>query len=443
MGCALSVTLAVNALSDTDEDMVITPKGYGAFEIGQIGHGYYFVVGALGNDEINHIWQQRAFSNLGLTAKYKDILEIDLVGEGMMAFSTPQIGTLPTTMQARQFYYIKSANALISLGNTGSYTGKIQVGYFPYKYNKDVRNLGEYLLRSLPYPIIIYSDFDYPQVNLLGFRFNFQMLNRFFSNDLILHSETVTIPVQNWSITDIFEVNFRDIISVGGGISLYHWLSAYQGDNIQGSADAIYYFQNLPDDERQRIDTSISFKSEKLMARLSINTQTVAKLLFDLSTNIFSENDGLIYGEFDLLGVRNYPIYYENMKDRIIWTFGFNLPTFKILDLFNFEFEYCANGSSFSDANLFADKPSLKPEPMGTITDPNTGNKVQLVRNKWRRSLYLKKSLFNDHFSIIVQIARDHKKINFNYFEKKYMSFQETLPTNKDWWWAFKTEYKF
>lgn len=416
---------------ELDDDITIRPMGYGSFEFGQIGHGYYRKGASPFSLPIHHVTQERCFSNLGFTVTYQDFLEIELLGEGMMAFSTPQIGNEPTTMQTRHFFYIKRSNATVSFLKSDSHEGKIQVGYFPYKYNSDVRNLGEYLFRTIPYPLVVFADFDYAQTDLLGLRLNFQFLNGMIGNDLILHSETVAHPVQNWSLSNISSVNIMNFATIGGGVSLHHFFSAYQGQNITGSAEELFYlkspyFNSLTEEEKQEM-ALIDYDAVKLMGRLAFDPKVFIPL------EIFGKNDLRIYGEVNIMGLKDYPIYHEKLTDRILWSFGFNLPGLNVIDIVNLEFEYCENRSSFSDAQFYSDTPEL------TSIAISNG----LKRTPWRWSVYLKKSLFNEHFSIITQFARDHKKLNFYYFTKSEMSFRETLPTKDDWWWTLKTEYKF
>ncbi len=435
----VTFTLSVASFADTS-DVVITPKGYGAFEFGQIGHGHYRQGASDFNRPISHVWQQRALANVGFNVRYQDLLELDIVGEGMMAFSTPQLGKEPTTLQPRHSFYIKSSNAKVMLGDPSFLFFEIQAGYFIYKYNSDVRNLGEYLFRSNPYPLVIYADFDYAKTNLLGLRLNFQGFNKLFSNDLLLHSEVVSLPVQNWSISDVAEVNLFKIASFSIGGSLYHFLNVYQGQYMLNSFDRYYYAENLSDDiTRTYSDTVLDHSAIKAMARVALDPKQIISLIFRGGEQLpfFNRNDLRLYGEIDLLGFKDYPLYYEDIADRIIYSFGFNIPGLFILDLLNLEFEYCSNQSAYSDENFFGEtRPSWIPASNITIGDT-------LQRAPWRWSAYVKKSFFNDHLSLIAQVARDHKKINFYYFLKSSMSFRETLPAKDDWWWTFKTEFKF
>ena len=174
------------------------------------------------------------------------------------------------------------------------------------------------------------------------------------------------------------------------------------------------------------------------MGRISIDPKPFIPL------DIFGKNDLKLYAEIDAIGLKDYPyrdsangIGYDDLNERVFYVFGFNFPGFKAFDLINTEFEFCANKSAFSDEKIYgSEKANLFPVPLSSST-------TKYNRALWRWSVYVKKAFFDDHFSIIAQAARDHKKVNFYYWDKSYMSFMEALPTVNDWWWTFKTEFKF
>jgi len=431
-------------------DVVITHTAYGAIEAGQINHGYYYRSTLTNAQPIAHVWQQRAIGNVGINALIKNRLTINFTGEGLMAFSSPQIGTWPQTLQTRQFFYIKSAYASYQFGNIESPFLTLQAGYFPYKYNPDARNLGEYLFRSNAYPLVIYSEFDYPKTNLFGFRANVHLPDLLLKddvleNDLLLHSELLGVPVQDWSISDIFSYSLTGMATVSAGVSFSRFFSVYQGVYPSTTTDPYFYPNNLPDVEKNNFyifDTTgtdsalFDWKSVKLMGRASFDLKKL--IPFDK----FGKEDLKFYVEADIIGLKNYPLFFTETKDRMLTTFGINLPGFKYIDVVNLEFEYCSNKSAFSDGRFYG-TPDLGLYNVLPLDSFTTLGSYDVKRSPWRWSLYLKKSVLNDHVSFIAQVARDHKKINFYYFELAYMSFIETLQTSKDWWWSLKTEFKF
>ncbi len=56
-----------------------------------------------------------------------------------------------------------------------------------------------------------------------------QALDSMITDDVLLHSEVLGIPVQDWSIGDIFNVHLFKMLDIGGGVDLTHLLSVYPG----------------------------------------------------------------------------------------------------------------------------------------------------------------------------------------------------------------------
>jgi hypothetical protein len=435
------------------DDVVVTTTAYGAMEAGQISKGYYYRKTATDAQPIAHVWQQQAYGYLGFNALVKQRLNIFFAAEGLMAFSSPQIATWPQTLQTRQFFNIKSAWASYRFGDIEAPFLTLQAGFFPYKYNPDARNLGEYLFRSNAYPLVIYSNFDKPYTDLFGLRANVRMKdlglkNSLLENDLILNSELLCPPVQDWSVSDIVSYSLAGMATVSAGASFSRLFSVHQGIYPPNTSDRYFYPQNLPYVDKVKFyirDTSstdsalFDWKAIKLMGRASFDAKKL------LSCDKFGREDLKLYVEADLIGLKNYPLFFGTRNERTLTTFGINLPGFRYIDVVNFEVEYCPNKSAFSDGNLYGanELTLVNVLPLDSSTADFTGGKYTVKRSPFRWSVYLKKSVLDDHVSFIAQFARDHKKINFYYFEYAYMSFIESLQAKKDWWWSLKTEFKF
>jgi hypothetical protein len=445
--CVCLFAFGISLAGDTSE-FKFTPVGYGALEVGQIESGYWkdpqdAIV------HIGHVWQQRAYSYFGFDALYKNNLDINIWGGGLIDYSSPQIQANPQTMQTWQFFFLKTANAQYSLLNSEQNGFQFQLGFFPYKYNPDVRNLGEYLFRASAYPLVVYSDFDFPEANILGLRVHYQYQSPekllAFQNDLLLHSELYSVPIQDWSLSDVFSAKLFDALTIGGGVSFCNLLSVYGGQ--YGPSWFDQYFN--PDTSKSIVkqyyllgnaagDTELfNWKYTKLMGRLSFDPKKF------LHSNLFGVNDLILYGEADIMGLKDYPKYFTDMNDRIFYSVGINFPGFKIFDVVNLELEYCHDTSDLSNILLYNQSvPDI--EPFGP-SDANRGSILpyQVLRDQVRWSAYVKKTILDGKIGFIAQCARDHKKVNFNYFQIQNMSLMETLPRGSDWWWAFKTEFNF
>lgn len=446
----LSLFSGIQADASDSSDVVIKQTAYGEIETGQIMQGYYYRATVGIAEPIAHVWQQRAYGYLGLNALVKKRLNLNFTAEGLTAFSTPQNATWPQTTQPRQFFNIKWVYASYPFGKIESPFLTLQAGLFPYKYNPDSRNLGEYLFRSNAYPLVIYSVFDYPQADIFGLRLNLHLSdlllkNDELKNDLIFHSELLGMPVQDWSLSDVISYTMP-WVTVGVGASLCRYFSVYQGLYPSATTDGYFYPDNLPEADKSNfwIHDTLPFtdsaffdwKSIKLMGRASFDLKKF------IPSDMFGKEDLKFYVETDLIGLKNYPLFYEHRKDRMLSMIGFNIPAFKYIDVVNLEFEYCPNNSAFSDGAFYGYS-TLGLANVIPLDSFTTQGDYNVKRSPWRWSLYLKKSVIGDHISFIAQVGRDHKKIDFYYFDMAYMSFIESLQTKKDWWWTFKTEFKF
>ena len=76
-----------------------------------------------------------------------------------------------------------------------------------------------------------------------------------------------------------------------------------------------------------------TFAGTSLMGLLSFDVQKIFPM------DMLSEGDLRMFIEVDLLGVKNYPIFFEDKTERMPIIMGINLPTFKVLDVLSFEYE--------------------------------------------------------------------------------------------------------
>jgi hypothetical protein len=194
---------------------------------------------------------------------------------------------------------------------------------------------------------------------------------------------------------------------------------------------------------------SFSWGGTKVMAHLSIDPKG---FLPEDIANIFGKEDGKFYGEAAILGVKNITAYmhptddntglvdttqlivdssknyYSNMSKRIPIMFGFNVPTFNVLDYLSTEFEWYGwpYSSSIYDLENFK---YLLPKPRGVSS-----------ASHWKYSFNLKKT-FWERVSIIGQIARDHTRHDVYY--NGNTDVMEVFQDNSDWGWWLKLQFNF
>jgi len=150
---------------------------------------------------------------------------------------------------------------------------------------------------------------------------------------------------------------------------------------------------------------------------------------------VLGKEDLKLYGEGAILGLKNYPdtdaarnIGYDSLQWRLPVMVGFNVPTFKLLDVLAFEWEYQDSPYPNSVKNPYYD---MLPLPMA----PQPHSDV-----KW--SLYGKKIL-GRHISIIGQVARDHLMPYTTVDVNEYADYTDVLLRNTDWWWTLKVRLDF
>jgi len=210
------------------------------------------------------------------------------------------------------------------------------------------------------------------------------------------------------------------------------------------------------------INDSIGYKNYtnqaiKLMARASFNLQAILK------SDMLGSEDLKLYTEAAVLGVKNYPYYYENIMRRIPVMVGFNIPTFKILDRLSLELEFrdpeFLNSSRVSfeedglplpyiprpsssityDSTLLAYKSKVRPA-WDTSGFGGTGGTVQqdsLMKGRgFKWSVYAKRTIIPG-ITVYCQAASDHMRgIHF----RGYPLSNPLVETWKDWYFLFRVE---
>ena len=162
-GVALFTASLVSAdvgLKTVDEDISLGITGDASMRAGQAVNYLYQVKG---QQEYHNQWIQQSFMHLGVDALYSKKLQIKTEIEGNLWLSLPDQAK-QMTGQAYAFYnktfsfsiYEACGTYLFGkvLGNAAPLSLSITAGLFRYKYNPEVRNLGEYLFRSLAYPAV-------------------------------------------------------------------------------------------------------------------------------------------------------------------------------------------------------------------------------------------------------------------------------------------------
>jgi hypothetical protein len=316
---------------------------------------------------ISRSWQQRMYLDLTNDLTYQERLRFILSFECQLTFSFMQTYSLPATLAPLFSFYPSDVEVSYTFGNLEKPWMNLAVGYFPFKYNPDAKDLGEYLLRSIAYPTFIVNNFEFPLTRELGLHVSGNsgwLINPAIDKiqwDVLFTSETHSYswPTQDWTLSLVASNNLFNFLEIGGGVSWQRLFSVNDSLTAPKDANNRYFGPN------GQLDTNyLSFKATKLMGRASINPQRFIPEfkvpfwpLFG-ETPFFGKNDFKVYGEVAVLGLDNYIAYgpdsvvvdsatgqkawlraprstdggaygnfYDSLCDRMPYMVGINLPT--------------------------------------------------------------------------------------------------------------------
>jgi hypothetical protein len=443
--CAVSLVFADVKLKTINEDISLGITGDASLQAGQAVNYFY-----KDDQEYHHQWIQQSLLHFGVDALYSKKLQIKMNIEGRLWFSLPdQSGK--TTGQAYALYdktftysiYEACGTYLFSNLLGSSFSLSITAGLFRYKYNPEVRNLGEYLFRSLAYPAVLINYFDQTDARLAGIKIssdlplaeNFLKLH----GDLMLTFETEMYPFFDATPSFVGNCMIGNFLDVGLGVSLYHIFPVNSSLTTPTTDPKSMYVKN-------GYANYYTFAGTKLMARFTFDPKRFIPL------DLFGPEDLKIYVEAAILGLENYPANdtlnspaagdnniwgYDKLRNKVPRVLGFNVPSFKLLDVFSLEVEYygcpypmnLANAVRLGGAYAYP-IPAEYNKPPSWYTSDN-----------WKWSIYAKKMLANNHLSIILQLARDHMRFQHILDEPKV--YEEALVRPNDWWWTTKVSWGF
>jgi len=416
----LAAVLASWAQFDDDEGSSFKFTGYAAYQGGHVVSGTYKY-----SDDISMYWFQKAFANVGFIKKVSDWVSIAASIEASYRPSFQSGNTFPESQIFIPHVYIDQARGDITFLNTESTNLRLTTGYFHFSYNPDITNLGNNLFRSYCYPTaIVQSEFDFPVTRLLGFDFHASLFNGMLYNDLLFTSSIHYYPAGDFSLTDIIGTKPFRGINFAAGIQLDRLLAV--NDSVTTPKDVASRTNPETGDT-----TFYTYAGTKIMAVLNLD---IKRLIFgDDYPSIFGEEDAKLFGELNILGLKNYYYWYDTLAQRIPISFGVKIPAFKILDVLSLEFEYF--GSHYPNSY---DRPLNANLPYPEVQEISY-NAEDWVHDDWKWSLYARKTLFG--ITLIGQVARDHLQL-WSYRPVDQI-FHDNLVQPKDWYYQFKIMYKF
>ena len=322
-----------------ESDVKVTPSGFAYYQIGQLVSTSDPTGAITGLPDKS--WDQHANFRLTLEGIVRERLRIIAGVELGIATFAGGAGAPATVKTA---FSLKEAQGIYSFGeDLRNPPLQIALGYFPFKYNPQATNMGEYLFsyRTGAYAPYIINDFDNCKSRLLGLRVSSTLLGG-LRQDLLLTSEmsvgnttsgttdfgtTANTAVGDYSLSYLIGYKFTNIFDIGAGISLNRLLSIDPSQTNPG--DTVY---NTNGDK-----VPLTWKSTRLMARVTFDPK---HFLSEDFLNLLGKEDGKLYAETAILGVKNYDTVYNDISKRWPIMMGIDVPVFKTLDFLSLEMEY-------------------------------------------------------------------------------------------------------
>jgi hypothetical protein len=438
------------ATKEKSQEMTITPHGFAGVQTFRI-MGFKNLDLDYGPQNFNNSVLNFTF-DIGLGKRYT----ISAGLEGYVSFSTVpynSLGKVGRTEQASPLWswYMAAAEMAYSFkDSTDPFYGYIGIGLFPYQYDVEARNLGEYLFsRTGTYPGWITTTFDWTKSRLTGLLLSTNLFHM-WKNDLMLTTEMQWFPFYDLSFSWVSSIPIGKFLDFGAGISFCRFMSA--NSRFTTPPITIDPQWNVPNYYiKDNGDTAFyTFAGTKAMARATFNLKGIFPN-FKPSEKLghLAEEDGKIFGELGILGWANQGTVYDTLWQRMPVMFGLNIPTFNLLDVFSVQGEYYGSPYPNDYTNQIEFNSKGVPQPTqgsgwGTygnvysVIDSSKGHYTNFYANQfthWKWSVYARR-WFGPHLAVVGQIARDHWRTSTPY--GYYQDFEDALLSDKDFYWALK-----
>jgi len=199
------------------------PAVGGIQEIGQLQSGIWKDI----NEPFKDEWVDHFGAYYSREAIVDERLRISVGLGGIFEFPKPEVAQAEFGgSQAKAFFIGPSiAQGVYAFGDAKDPVFTLGMGMFPYKYNPDAQNLGEYLFRSGPYPTFIttggFSLIRNSGAVLQGFQGSLKL--GAFKLDGLLYTETGLPPLYDWSLAAVAGYSLGDgLWEVGAGVNCKH-----------------------------------------------------------------------------------------------------------------------------------------------------------------------------------------------------------------------------
>jgi hypothetical protein len=488
--CAFG-TLAGSALAE-DLKIEVKPAQYGAFN-------YLGVIEAKGDTTKSYGTSGEPISNqpysrfggwVGFGATIEDRTDISVVLAMMTWNSLPLTPGSPFTRMQSLGSNVGHAYISHKLGDLEMPWLTLKLGAFPYQYSSG-RNLGGRLFTSGTYPGTLTSNFwnlvdgnDYGAQGLLG---SFAFLDGSLKLDATAFFEHGLEPHYDLSPGLVASYKIGEWVELGAGAVFSHLIAwdedavtpkkrnnAFVGD--QRLANSEWVKPGLEANDTlivlatdPRYGTSVKDRPDVLNAkymtleengiptsRLEYYTFRGTKAMGRLTVTPFSlggPRKAAIYAEATLLGIKDYPFFYEKKEERMPVMFGVDLPMpggFEVAaEVEHYKNKFMNNVKSVYEevlpqwyekpADFFVDSLDASgnriPDPNGGFVPSHTP-RVTHNNGEWFWSMTARKSAFG-RANFTFKVAHDFLRL-YNFFANP--SDQPAFQHQDGWYIAIKSE---
>jgi hypothetical protein len=283
-----------------------------------------------------------------------------------------------------------------------------RLGYFNVTYAPEVMDLGEYLFKTGVYPGYVLSGNE--GIELLGAHLHTTIVPN-LTQDLFFTSEINVFPAYDYSLSYLAHYNLFDIARIGAGVMFYRLVSVRK----ENTRHVESFVGTYPD------TTQIPFNGNKVMGRLVIDPKPLFK------PSRMGPQDLKVYCEAALLGTKNYPEIYENIRERVPVMFGLHLPVFNVLDILAVEAEWYGTPHGSNPENSAIAIPL--PQERFRYGD----------RDDWKWAVTATKEVV-DGFRLTARVARDHLRMEDG---NGWYQPRELVKLPGDWYWSLESHIRF
>jgi hypothetical protein len=412
-----------------DAAPTLVPTGFVSLREGQVVKGekeFGFT-----QARADHVWIQEMVVGLNVLAKFNNLpltgnlgMEIKVCNDNIV-----YSGDFGQSRRLNFYPYLSRADLIYTIGDKENPSLAIDGGYFPFKYNSEVRNLGEYLFRSGTYPQYLITNFDFPMTRLMGLHVS-GSLWRSVNWDVLATTNIEWTAIGDLNLSGLLSWKPLPLVELGLGASWCSILSVNWDNTTPVTEGNVYVSDSLR--------YYYTFAGQKAMARFTLDL----KQLFQ-ENDLFGEQELKLYSEAAILGLVNYPVSfdgytrYDTLWQRMPVMVGFNVPTFKVMDFLSVEAEWFGNPYPNNLNTIMFDN---QPTSLSSYGNEKDSSNLNNHGDDWKWSVYGKKT-FADHFNVTFQCARDHLR----WFRLDYtkQDGKEALRKNNEWYYTVKFGYTF